>query len=242
MKERTNPMSRPKQYFIILDTETANSVEQPLPYDIGWVVCDRQGNIYAERSFIVDEVFYDMTDLMQSAYYASKLPQYFEDIRKGNRVVASMWQIRRALKADMENFNTKKVGAYNMGFDKRALNNLVRYISKSWLRWFLPYGTEFFDIWNPCCDLLLARPSYIKFAEKHNLYTEKGNISTSAENAYRYITKDKEFIESHTGLEDCKIEAVIFAKCVSQHKPMDTAINSGCWRKVQKKRKEIGRV
>ena len=35
-----------KEYFIILDTETANSLEQPLPYDLGWVVTDRQGNSY----------------------------------------------------------------------------------------------------------------------------------------------------------------------------------------------------
>ena len=235
-------MSRPKQYYIILDTETANSVTQPLPYDIGWLVCDRQGNVYAEHSFVVDEVFYDMADLMQTAYYASKLPQYFEDIRKGDRVVASMWQIRRALKEDMDVFNTNKIGAYNMGFDRKALNNLIRYISKSWMRWFLPYGVEFFDIWNPCCDLLLARPSYIKFAEANGLFTEKGNLLTSAEAAYRYITKDTDFKESHTGLEDCHIEAQIFAKCVSQHKKMDTSINSQCWRKVQKKRKEMERA
>lgn len=227
-------MGRNKNYYIILDTETANSVEQPLPYDIGWVVCDRYGNIYKERSFVVDEVFYDMADLMQTAYYAKKLPQYFEDIRTGSRKVASMWQIRKALKADMENYNTNKVGAYNMGFDRGALNNLMRYISKSWMRWFLPYGVEYFDIWNPTCDLLLNRPSYHKFADKHNLKTVKGNYLTSAEAAYRYITKDENFVESHTGLEDCKIETALFAKCVSQHKKMDTSINKGCWRKVQK--------
>lgn len=236
MKERKSKMGRNKNYYIILDTETANSVEEPLPYDIGWVVCDRQGNIYEERSFVVAEVFYDMADVMQSAYYAKKLPKYFEDIEKGNRTVTTMWKIRRALKADMENYKTNKIGAYNMGFDKRALNNLVRYISKSWMRWFLPYGVEYFDIWNPACELLMARPSYIKFAEANNLTTANGNLQTSAEAVYRYITKDTEFEESHTGLEDCKIETAIFAKCISQHKKINTSINSYCWRKVQKAR------
>ena len=231
-------MGRPKNYYVILDTETANSVEQPLPYDIGWVICDRNGNIYEERSFVVAEVFYDMSDLMQSAYYAQKLPQYFEDIKNGNRIVAPMWKIRRALKADMENYNTNKVGAYNMGFDRRALNNLIRYVSKSWARWFFPFGTEFFDVWNVACELLMARPSYEKFALENGLVTANGNLQTSAEAAYRYITKDSEFVESHTGLEDCKIEAAIFAKCVSQHKKMNTEIDSHCWRKVQKARKK----
>jgi len=231
-------MGRPKNYYVILDTETANSVEQPLPYDIGWVICDRNGNIYEERSFVVAEVFYDMSDLMQSAYYAQKLPQYFRDIENGDRIVAPMWKIRRVLKADMENYNTNKVGAYNMGFDRKALNNLIRYVSKSWMRWFFPLDTEFFDVWNVACELLMARPSYEKFALENGLVTANGNLQTSAEAAYRYITKDSEFVESHTGLEDCKIEAAIFAKCVSQHKKMNTEIDSHCWRKVQKARKK----
>jgi hypothetical protein len=138
----------------------------------------------------------------------------------------------------MEKYNTNKVGAYNMGFDKRALNNLMRYISKSWMRWFLPYGTEYFDIWHPACDLLMGRPSYFKFAEKHNLKTPCGNLQTSAEAAYKYITKNADFKENHTGLEDCKIETAIFAKCISQHKKMNTSINSFCWQIVQNRRKK----
>ena len=39
-----------KEYFMVLDTETANSVEQPLPYDIGYAICDRQGNVEIARS------------------------------------------------------------------------------------------------------------------------------------------------------------------------------------------------
>ena len=38
-----------KKYFIVLDSETCNTIEQPIPYDIGWVVCDRDGNIYERR-------------------------------------------------------------------------------------------------------------------------------------------------------------------------------------------------
>jgi len=65
------------------------------------------------------------------------------------------------------------------------------------------------------------------------------NILTSAECAYRYIKNKCDFIESHTGLEDVKIEIEIFAKCISLHKKMATEINSGCWQKVQRKRKHM---
>ena len=232
-------MSRRKEYFIVVDTETTNTIEQPLPYDIGWAVCDRNGNIYKQHSFVVAEIFCDMKDTMQSAYYAEKIPQYWEDIKSGKRTVASVWTIRKAFIADMKKYNIKKVGAYNMAFDKRALNNLIRYTSKSWLRWWFPYNTQYFDIWNCACDVLLARKSYIDFAIKNGLISNADNILTNAECCYKYITKQLDFKEVHCGLEDVLIEVEILAECYKQHKKMDTSINTSCWRKVQRKRKEL---
>ena len=107
-----------KNYMIVLDTETCNTIEQPLPYDIGWVVCDRKGNIYERRSFVVAEVFCDMKDVMKSAYYADKIPQYWDDIKAGTRTIASVWAIRRQLISDIKEYSTKKIGAYNMVLTK----------------------------------------------------------------------------------------------------------------------------
>lgn len=228
-----------KQFFMILDTETANTIEQPIPYDIGWAVCDRQGNIYEEKSFIVAEIFLDMKDLMQSAYYADKIPHYWDDIKSGKRKIKQFWNIRKEFVNDLKKYDISKVGAYNMGFDKRALNNLIRYTSKSWARWFFPYGIEFFCIWNFACNTILNRSSYIKFAEKNNFISEKNNILTNAECAYKYITKNINFKEEHTGLEDVKIEIAIMAYCYKQHKKIINNINTSCWRLVQKKRKEL---
>ena len=146
-----------KKYFVVLDTETANTIEQPIPYDIGWVICDRDGNIYERRSFVVAEVFCDMKDVMSSAYYAEKIPSYWEDIKGGNRLIKPMWTIRKIFLEDMKTYNTNRVGAYNMGFDKRALNNLIRYTSKSWARWFFPYDTEYFCIWNSYISIIFCR-------------------------------------------------------------------------------------
>ena len=176
---------------------------------------------------------------MQSAYYSEKLPRYWEDIKNGTRTLSTFWNIRRTMLDDMMAYNVKKVGAYNMGFDKRALNNLIRYVSKSFKRYFFPFGTEFFCIWNMACDVLLNRNSYVKFAVNNDFISESNNLFTSAECAYRYIINKTDFVESHTGLEDVKIEVEIMAECYRQHKKMDKTINSGCWRKVQRKRKEI---
>lgn len=225
-----------KQYYIILDTETANSVEQPLPYDFGWVVIDRQGNIYEKFSYVIAEIYCDERDLMKTAYYAEKLPKYEKEIRNKERILASIWTARKSFISCMKKYDTSFVCAYNMGFDKRALNNDIRYISKSWLRWFFPYGTEFKCIWHMACTCVMNRPSYIKFAKKEGLVSEAGNIKTNAEACYRYIKGDITFTESHTGLEDCLIEAEIMTFCFRQHKKFDDSINSACWRKVQKVR------
>lgn len=232
-------MARQKELYLVLDTETCNTIEQPIPYDIGWAICDKYGNILAERSFIVAEVFLDMADVMESAYYAEKIPSYWDDIRNGSRLIKRMENIRSIMLEDIKTYRIKKVCAYNMGFDKRALNNLIRYVSKSCFRWWFPFGIEYICIWNCACQVLLNRKTYIEFAEKNGLVSNANNIQTSAECAYKYITQNLEFSESHTGLEDVKIEIAILRECFRQHKKMNTGINPACWQMVQKKRKEI---
>lgn len=230
---------RTKEMYLIVDTETCNSVEEPLPYDIGYAICDRFGNIVLKRSFVVAETFIDMKDVMKSAYYAEKIPKYWEDIKNGKREIKGFWNIRKQVLADMKEYKVKKVGAYNMGFDKRALNNLARYVTKSFCRWFFPFGTQFFCIWSMACQTLLNTRTYIDFATKNGLVSEKGNILTSAESTYRFLTDNINFNECHTGLEDVEIEVEIMARCHRTHKKMDKSINSACWRLPQKKRKDM---
>ena len=229
-------MSRTKEMYLVIDTETCNTIEQPLPYDVGYAICDRYGNIVLEKSFVVAETFLDMPEAMQSAYYAEKIPRYWEDIKNGTRVVKSIWNIRRELHTDMKTYSVKWVGAYNMGFDKRALNNVMRYTTKSFCRWFFPFGTKFFCIWHMACQTLMNSRNYIRFAKENGLESEKGNILTSAESCYRYLKNMIDFSESHTGLEDVKIEIEIMAKCFATHKKIDKSINSACWRIPQAKR------
>ena len=228
-----------KKYFLVIDTETANDITQPLPYDIGYAICDRQGNIYKTKSFIVAEIFLAHKDLMQSCYFKEKVPKYWEDIKQGKRIIKSLWNIRKELHQDMKEYNIAEVGAYNMGFDKRALNNDTRYCTNSFIRWFFPYGTEFFCIWNMACQVLLNRTSYIKFALENNLISDKGNILTNAECCYQYLMNDVNFKEEHTGLEDVLIEVYIMKKCFDTHKKLDRKIYSACWRIPQRKAKEL---
>ena len=224
---------------LVIDTETANSVEQPLPYDVGYAIVDTEtGEILTEKSFVVAEIFFD-TELMKNAYFSEKIPQYWDDIKAGNRIIKSICNIRKILRSDMEKYNVTKVGAYNMGFDNRATRNDVRYISGSLVKWFFPYETNFFCIWNMACTSILNTESYINFALENGFVSEKNNIQTSAEIAYRYLTSNIDFVENHTGLEDVKIEIEIMLAVLRSGMKYNDKIYSACWQTVQRKRKEV---
>ena len=224
---------------LVIDTETANSVEQPLPYDVGYAIVNTEtGEIYTEKSFVVAEIFFD-DELMKGAYFADKIPQYWEDIKAKKRIVKSICSIRREIKKDMQTYSVSKVGAYNMGFDNRATKNDVRYISGSMVRWFFPFGTEFFCIWNMACTSILNTADYVRFALDNGFVSEHNNIQTSAENAYRFLKNDVDFSESHTGLEDVKIEIEIMLAVFRSNMEYNDKIYSACWQTVQRKRKEV---
>ena len=224
---------------LVIDTETANSVEQPLPYDVGYAIVDTEtGEILTEKSFVVAEIFLDK-ELMKGAYYAEKIPHYWDDLKAGNRIMKSICNIRKIISADMKKYNISKVGAYNMGFDNRATRNDVRYISGSLIKWFFPYGTEFFCIWHMACTSILNTENYVQFALENGFVSEHNNIQTSAEVAYRYLTNKTNFIESHTGLEDVKIEIEIMLAVLRSGMEYKENIYSACWQIVQRKRQAV---
>jgi hypothetical protein len=84
------------------------------------------------------------------------------------------------------------------------------------------------------CQTILSQKRFLKFAKKNNLQSASGNVSTSAETAFKYLSNDISFEENHTGLEDVTIETAILAKCYAQHKKLDTSINRRCWTIPQK--------
>ena len=99
-----------KSYYLILDVETTNNVmlkgapNDGLVYDIGFVIADKKGNIYAKRSFAIKEIF-DWKELMSTAYYKNKLPKYYEKLAKGQMEKISIWEARKRIKSAMEYFN-----------------------------------------------------------------------------------------------------------------------------------------
>ena len=228
-----------KYYYLVLDVETANSVDDALVYDVGFAVTDRNGNIFEKYSYIVRDTFFDYADLMKTSYYAEKLPQYYKGIKNGDFCVKSLYAVRKQISDLMKKYNIHAVCAYNASFDSNALNKTIRYMTKSKYRYFLPYGTKVFCIWHMACQVICTQKGYVKFCLDNGFVSEHGNIKTSAETVYAFLTKETDFVEKHTGLEDVLIETKIMTECFKKHKTMKQTINRLCWKIPQKKVAEI---
>lgn len=201
--------------YIMLDTETTNSLDDPICYDVGFAVVDKEGTIYETHSFVVAEVFLN-EELMESAYFIEKVPQYWEDIKKGTRKLAKFNTIRKVLAETMKKYNTNIVIAHNARFDYRSTAKTQRYLTKSKYRYFLPYGTEVWDTLKMAREVLKNDVAYDNFCYDNNYVTKRGCKRFTAEILYRFFTGDNDFVESHTGLEDVTIEKVIFAECMAR--------------------------
>ena len=55
--------------IIVLDTETTNSLDDALCYEVGFMVCDLMGKVYSKHSFVVADIFLDK-ELMNVAFFA----------------------------------------------------------------------------------------------------------------------------------------------------------------------------
>ena len=219
-------------YGIMIDTETANGLDDPLFYDVGYQVIDSHGKLYKNRSFINADIFLAEKDLMTSAYYADKIPQYWESIKKGERILTSLYNIKKALAEDVKEYNCKFICAHNAFFDYKALNTTQRYITKSKYRYFVPQGLEWWDTMRMAQSVIYKMPTYKRFCSENGYMISKNRPKLTAEVLYRFITKDINFVEEHKGLEDVDIERQILAYCKRQHKAMKKELFTNCSQKT----------
>lgn len=76
-----------------------------------------------------------------------------------------------------------------------------------------------FDIWGMACSHILNCDEYREMCSENGWYSQSGKYyKTSAESAYRFATKDIDFIEAHTALDDAEIESLLFGMATTANK------------------------
>lgn len=227
---------RKKEISLILDVETAGrNSNETLVYDVGFTACERLGGLVVDSgSFIVADVFYGLPELMSTAYYSNKVPYYNKAIYFSEHEVKTFAEVKNILARVVEKYDIKRVYAYNCSFDVNALNGTSKFFGLG--AKFFPRKLQYCDIWHMSCQTICNTEKYRKFAEKNGFVSAKGNIQTGAEVVYRYLINEVSFEESHTGLEDVKIESSILQAVLKRKKKVNEKINTHCWKIPQRKR------
>lgn len=135
-----------KKNYLVLDCETATlpfaneiaqgdadrkkkiAIARPLIYDIGWTICDRKGEIYDKKQFLIAETF-AVPSVFNTAYYAEKRPIYLEMLKRGETTIKPWQEVVNILIEDMNKVDS--VGAFNSMFDfKKAIPFTDLYVNK----------------------------------------------------------------------------------------------------------------
>lgn len=206
-----------KKYYMVLDTETASTAA--IPYDIAYTIIDRKGNTIEQKNYLVEELFYSPIGrhlLMNDDFSKNKMARYLEFM--SNAEIKAFAAIREEMRKTIKAYNCVVV-AYNAKFDFECLTNFAQ--SLGFKNFFKP-TTPIWDLWNIALNTLADSARYVKFCNENNLCSDKGNLKSSAEVMYRYLTKNNDFVEEHTALADTEIEAAILLACLKRHKKLHT--------------------
>ena len=115
----------------------------------------------------------------------------------------------------------KKLFAHNALFDYRSLTTTQRFLTASKYRYFFPYGMEICDTLKMSREVFGKDEKYGEFCYENNFLTQRGQRRFTAEVLFRFLSNCIDFEESHTGLEDVKIEKEIMAECFRRKPEID---------------------
>lgn len=196
-----------KNIYCTLDTETVGGVANPTGmYNLGAVIHDKDGNIFATISVLVMEHY---EDINKDDYAKKNFPVYAERLASGSiSAVTTEAEAISIVRNLCHFYGVKYVMAYNSGFD------FCKTVCRDLLDEF-----EFIDLYLMALQTITHQKSFDKFCHENNFIARSGkSCSTGVEAVYAYITGNPTFEEEHTALSDAMNEMAIFVKCYSLHK------------------------
>ena len=220
-----------KKYYMVLDCETV--ADARVPYDVAWIITDRDGRVYERFNGLTAEVLHNETlrYLVKRDSFSKRKASFYLDNEPAE--IMPFERIKCVYDYHVHVYNPVVV-AYNAAFDIKVLNDYAKVLLD------IPFfdkDTEIWDLWNMALNTVCDSKHYVRWCIDSGFITAKGNISCSAEAVYSYLTKNSEFAEDHTALSDCEIEAQILLHVFNRKKKLVTEYCSPVFRqKVWKKR------
>ena len=192
----------------VFDTETT-SLNKPFCYNIGYIIMDTEThNILLKREYVIEQIWHNL-ELFSTAYYAEKRKFYITEMRVRKITLEKFGYVTQQMKRDFKNFDVEIAFAYNSPFDEKVFE-----FNCDWFKCINPFDNiAIKDIRAFFINKYGYTDEFKTFCEEHQLFTDSGNYSTSAETAFKFLTNNSEFVEAHTALNDSEIETTILLFC-----------------------------
>lgn len=213
--------------FVVLDVEGMSTCR---PYNIGYIIGDKFGNIFLERSFaVLPCVWENLKNCLQAKEMTHKnIQEILGDIENSTTrkyVYNSIEEVKKLILNDFIKYKVNEVWAYNAAFDKSSIKRLF---NDDWAM--IDNLVTFYDIIPAIVHTKLLNKNYVNWCNKNGFITQKGNVQTKAEIVYKYLTNNLIFEEEHTGLNDCKIEYQILLNAIHSGKKIDRKEKRPAWK------------
>lgn len=207
-----------QKHYMVLDTETCTDAR--VPYDVAWIVVDRRGNVVDRFNGLTGEVFNNptMRYILRNDSFAKRKASFYLDHRPAYAQIMPFEQIMNHTRVAISYYNATMV-AYNANFDKNVLNNYAQVLFD---HKFFEDNTPIWDLWTMALNIICDSKNYVQWCKNCNFITDKGNLKSSAESVYSYLTGNIDFEEEHTALADCEIEAQILQKVFQRKRKLYT--------------------
>jgi hypothetical protein len=227
------------QNILVLDTETTGDFGQPLIYDFGYRIIDREGTVLFERSSLVREIF-NSKFLMDKAFYSDKVNTYKQMLENNEIDIMPYGTLIKEFIAMARKYKVGIISAYNVAFDFKALNGTMQVAYSQGQdnlileKLFEQKNKKLLCIWNLACETILNTDEYRAYADTNNFKSEKGNYLSNAEVAFNYIKGLTDFKEKHMALADVEIEIEILLHILNHYTGNLTyGLHYGSWQKIQ---------
>lgn len=220
-----------KRVFLVADTETAGDFSAPMVYDFAYTITDRKSTLI-KRTFLIDEIMTN-PDLMGVAFYHRKVyTDYLRELSEGNMRLHSWADALDTMRQDMIDYGVNCFCAYNLPFDKGAMTATHKRLGNR--DKILPFAVDTLDLYYFACQTALRSPIYHSLADKHGWRSDAGNVRTTAEHTFRFLSTDLNFVEKHTALADAEIETIILRRLLDKKKTIPyNVFKSHPWRAAQ---------
>lgn len=218
--------------ILVIDTETCDLSRDV--YDVGFTVTNKRGEIQHSFTGLVEENFENAKKMM-GAFYAGKIFTHYARMLQDGGIRLMAWaDIIAAIRDAVSTYDVSVIAAYNLGFDMRVMKNTHKVLGDG--QSVLGKPMQILDLWQFACEVRLNNNLYRELAESRGWVSAAGNVKTGAEFAYRYITGNWDFIESHTALHDAEIETEILRACYAAKKRVPYGkVNGSPWMIVNRK-------